>query len=197
MLQCIQCDYMDLSDQNKFGDAFCTDRHRYYDPYSSACSGFKSSSISLRNREDEYDKEQSSGCYLTTAMCGALGYDDNCCYLNILRNFRDTYMMNNKECLPMLVEYEVIGPIISRNIANDKETANIMLENYIAKAIMFIKRKDYQSAITIYQEMFYYLKDKYNLNNLTVDMSNVHFDEKKLDKTRIRTLAKDAKLIRE
>ena len=62
---------------------------------------------------------------------------------------------------------------------------------------MFIKRKDYQSAITIYQEMFYYLKDKYNLNNLTVDMSNVHFDEKKLDKTRIRTLAKDAKLIRE
>ena len=127
MLQCIQCDYMDLSDQNKFGDAFCTDRHRYYDPYSSACSGFKSSSISLRNREDEYDKEQSSGCYLTTAMCGALGYDDNCCYLNILRNFRDTYMMNNKECLPMLVEYEVIGPIISRNIANDKETVSLKL----------------------------------------------------------------------
>ena len=62
---------------------------------------------------------------------------------------------------------------------------------------MFIKRKDYQSAITIYQEMFYYLKDKYNLNNLTVDMSNVQFAEEKLDKARIRTLAKDAQLVRE
>lgn len=195
MAECIQCRYMDLSDKNDYGEAYCQLRGHYYDPYSSACGSLEYSDSSYQNRESEYNND--SCCYLTTAMCKVLGYDDQCDYLEILRDFRDTYMMQKPECFDLLIEYEVIGPIISRHILQDKETANIMLDNYIAKTIMLIKKGQYEQAINTYKAMVYFLKNKYNLNNLKVDIKDVHFtDHEKLDKQKIRTLAKDTCLMR-
>lgn len=195
MAQCIQCVKMNLNDKDKYGDAFCKYYRKYYDPYSSACSHIEYSDSSLRNREDEYENED-SGCYLTTAMCKALGYNDQCVYLQMLRCFRDTYMMQVPECYPLLVEYELMGPMISRQILQDKEVANMMLDQYISKSIMYIKKQEYQKAIDTYKEMFYFLKNRYHLNHIQVDLTEINFNnEEKLDKQKIRTLAKSAKII--
>ena len=189
---------MNLNDKNKYGEALCKDRNRYYDPYSSACSNIEYANSSLKNREDEYEKESSS-CYITTAVCTTLGLDDNCKYLMELRNFRDNYMMNRQECIPLLIEYEVIGPIISRHIEQDKDTAQTMLETYISKAIDLIHQESYESAIETYKLMVEYLKNKYNLNNLSIDMNDIDFNainQEPLNKEKVRTLSKGAKLIR-
>ena len=195
MAMCIQCEKMNLQKTNEYGEAFCEDKDRYYDPYSGACSNIVFSDSSLRNREDEYEKGNSSSCYLTTAMCDVLRYDDNCYYLKVLRNFRDNYMMNNRNYFNLLIEYEVIGPIISKYILKDKETAQIMLDDYISKTIMFIQKKDYKRAINIYIEMVEFLKEKYNMTNLIIDNSNLSF-QPNLNKHMIRTLAKEATIIR-
>lgn len=199
MAQCIQCQNMDLCDRNKFGDAYCKDRGKYYDPYSSACSNIEYSDASLRDREREDENERnhgSSGCYLTTAMCYALGYDDHCVYLETLRRFRDEYMMNDPECYPMLVEYEVVGPMISRQIAQDADIASIMLNEFISKSIMYIKRGEFKSAIDVYRDMFDFLKARYSLENVQVDMTDVDFlQSETMNKQEIRTLAKSAKIV--
>ncbi len=199
MAQCIQCIYMNLHDRDKFGDALCTDRSKYYDPYSSACSNIEYIDASLRDREREDENERnngSSGCYLTTAMCYALGYDDYCVYLETLRRFRDEYMMNDPECYPMLVEYEVVGPMISRQIAQDADIASIMLNEFISKSIMYIKRGEFKSAIDVYRDMFDFLKARYSLENVQVDMTDVDFlQSETMNKQEIRTLAKSAKIV--
>ena len=198
MPQCIQCINMDLNDKNKYGDALCKDRNRYYDPYSSACSNIEYADSSLKKREDEYTKG-SSCCYITTAVCTTLGLDDNCKYLKELRNFRDNYMMKHQEYIPLLIEYEVIGPIISRHIKQDKDTAQTMLETYISKAIALIHQESYESAIGTYKLMVEYLKNKYNLTNLSIDMNDIDFNaisQEDLNKEKVRTLSKEAKLLR-
>lgn len=203
MHNCLQCEYMDLSNTNSFGDAWCKVRKTYYSPYSPVCKDVSYVDDSDDTREKEYennysndDTERNNGadCYLTTAMCDVLGYGDDCYYLKMLRDFRDHYMMKDKDCLELLIEYEVIGPIISKHILNDKETANIMLDNYITKAILFIRKNEFKKAIEVYKEMVYYLKDKYHLNTLSVDIPKVTYNGN-LNKYKVRSLAKEAKLI--
>ena len=195
------CDKMNLNYKNRYGDAFCTLKKDFCSPYSRSCESFSSTDDDYDTRQKEYDNADFSneadnkpGCYLTTAICDVLGYGDDCYYLKMLRYFRDNYMIKRRDCFDLLIEYEVIGPVISEYILKDKETAAFMLDNYIVKAIMFIKRKKYDDAVGVYKEMVYYLKDNYKLNNLSVDMSNVWYD-KNLNKYKIRALAKDAKII--
>ncbi len=200
MPQCIQCENMKLTDKNEYGEALCTDRNRYYDPYSSACRNIVYADSSLQNREDEYEKGSSSCCYITTAVCTTLGLDDNCKYLTELRDFRDNYMMTHQECIPLLIEYELIGPIVSRHIEQDPDTAQTMLETYISKAIALIHQESYESAIETYKLMVEYLKNKYNLNHLSIDMNDIDLstiNQEELNKKKVRTLSKSAKLIRE
>ena len=52
--------------------------------------------------------------------------DDNY-YLNSLREFRNNYMQQNKKYLPLLAEYDIIGPIISNRILNYKNKAKFEL----------------------------------------------------------------------
>ena len=108
-------------------------------------------------------------------------------------------MMKHQEYIPLLIEYEVIGPIISRHIKQDKDTAQTMLETYISKAIALIHQESYESAIGTYKLMVEYLKNKYNLTNLSIDMNDIDFNaisQEDLNKEKVRTLSKEAKLLR-
>lgn len=202
MHQCLLCEYMDLSDVNKYGDALCSLKKSYCSPYSPVCKNVSYVKDSYDEREKEYENNyiyddeinNSSRCYLTTAMCEILGYGDDCYYLKMLRDFRDHYMMKDRECLEMLIEYEMIGPIISKYLLNDKETARVMLDNYIVKAILFIRKKNYEMAIDVYKEMVCFLKDKYHLNDLRVDIPKITYNGA-MNKYKVRSLAKEAKLI--
>lgn len=171
--QCIECGYCDDSNTNWRGYVKCTKLGIFVDPHGSACY-----------RSIEKPQTYRSNCYLTTAMCSILKFDDNCKYLNTLRTFRDNYMKHEPMYLPLLIEYDVVGPLISNNLNNDinkTEIATKMLNHYIIPAVICIEAQDYDQAIDIYTTMTKNLVNYYNipfiqipkLNEDTIDMSTL------------------------
>ena len=99
-------------------------------------------------------------------MCDILGQEDNCPILETLRGFRDNYMKKHEEYLPLLEDYDVVGPVISDRLFNDEnkdKIAQAMLL-FINEAIDSIKDKEYTSAINTYENMTIYLMDYFDLD---------------------------------
>ncbi len=115
-----------------------------------------------------YFEKRENKCYLTTAMCYILGEKDDCETLETLRGFRDNYMKKHEKYLPLLEDYNTVGPIIAEKIYNDKNcfwVATTMKNNFINVALDAIKDKEYDSAINIYENMTYFLMDFYDIDH--------------------------------
>lgn len=99
------------------------------------------------------------GCFLTTAVCETLNLPDDNEYLNTLRKFRDSYMM---EHYPELVsEYYEIAPVITNYIKarpDSDEVFKKMFYLYIAPAVTFIDNGDYPAAMNVYTELVMFAK---------------------------------------
>lgn len=165
---CAACTYM--KDEQYYGKFWCERKGEYRPANDSRCGSFcEANRRSNTSRENMLSYSQSygnSGCYLTTIMCKLLGYDDDNYYLNKLRSFRDNVMQTNPNYIPLLLTYDVVGPVISERLANDPEgktIANTFFNNYISKAVIAINEKEYQSAINIYTAMTKALAEKYNI----------------------------------
>lgn len=167
---CRECLKMDLSDRNRYdnNEAYCTERRHYYNINDRACSTYF--------EYDENRRSTSSTCYITTIVCNILKYDDNCDCLNTLRKFRN-YMLTQPCLLSILYEYDVIGPIISKYIEEDKnkeQIANNLYNNYIKPTVTLIENKDYSLAINKYTDMVNILKKLYNIDiALTIDEEKI------------------------
>lgn len=155
---CSECTYINLSDRNRFDSeqAYCTKRREYVDKNSRACS-----------RYFDYDETRGNvngTCYLTTIISEVLGYRDDCNYLEILRTFRDEYMLENINMQSILYEYDTIGPILANAIRTDdrkEEICTKLFQNYIDEIIRMIQRGEYLSAIMKYIQMVNQLKEFY------------------------------------
>lgn len=158
---CNDCQSYDRNDTNRYDEGYCTEYCRYYPKSDKACSRFN-----LRN-------DINTTCFLTTAICDIFGYEDDCFVLNVMRNFRDTVLVNDVKYHALLTEYEVIGPIISQKMYVDShrgEVAGYYFENYIYDIVMNLSsRKDYDDAINKYIEMVNDLKRMYGV---TKEISN-------------------------
>lgn len=159
---CKDCVCMDLNDRSRYdpNKAWCSERRQYYNPNEPACSTYF--------KYDESRSSVSGGCYLTTICCHILEMQDNVNYLQILRNFRDNYMLNRPELYITLIEYEVVGPKIANAIMEDplkKELAKKILENSIIPITKDIQEKNYTVAIQKYEYMTNTLKNYYNIDN--------------------------------
>lgn len=100
------------------------------------------------------------GCFLTTAVCETLNLPDDNEYLNTLRKFRDSYMM---EHYPELVsEYYEIAPVVTNYIKarpDSDEVFKKMFYLYIAPAVVQIENGDYPSAMNTYMELVAFSKN--------------------------------------
>lgn len=152
---CNDCQSYDKDDTNRWDEGYCTERCQYYPRSDRACSRFK-----LRN-------DVSTTCFLTTAICDIFGFEDKCLCLEVLRNFRDTVLVNDVRYHALLAEYEVVGPIISGKMYRDEhrdEVAEYYFENYIYDIIMNLStRKDYNEAVDKYVEMVNDMKRMYGV----------------------------------
>ena len=159
----MQCDFLDYTGGILSGGYFCKKDNKYVDKITlnTYCDN------SLKYRQCPiYTRGSSGGCYLTTAMCDILGQEDNCPILETLRGFRDNYMKKHEEYLPLLEDYDVVGPVISDRLFNDEnkdKIAQAMLL-FINEAIDSIKDKEYTSAINTYENMTIYLMDYFDLD---------------------------------
>lgn len=170
---CSQCTYLKIDGDKNYGKYWCDnmkewkyaddDKCRYYcDAYS------RSSSDAQKAYDFSKQSKGNSGCYLTTITCQILSMKDDNVYLNTLRNFRNNYLQTSREGLELLIQYDEIGPQISRCISKDSEKFNIaytLFNNYIAPITLDIMDLEYEKAISQYMEMTNKLIKYYNIDN--------------------------------
>ncbi len=169
---CIDCNKLNIRDKYD-RRVRCTYKCEYITPKTSNdynCYGYcydYSRSSSDKNEVKNYIEYYNNGCYITTIICNILGMNNTNYYLETLRNFRNNYMQTNINYLPLLAEYDIIGPIISNKIINSKNNQQIaytIFNKYITKCVNLIERKKYKEVITIYTIMTLELKKLFKLN---------------------------------
>lgn len=167
---CAACTYLG-EDANYDGKYYCDRKgervyacdpkcYRFIEAYSRSNSG---RSNMYSNSKDH----MSSGCYITTAMCNILGYQDDNYYLNTLRTFRDKTLKKDYKYINLLLMYDLYGPLIATNLKNDtnnKEIATHLFNGYITKAVTAIEHKKTSDAVNIYIAMTHTLAERYNIN---------------------------------
>ncbi len=103
-------------------------------------------------------------CYITTAACQVRGMDDDCVELNILRDYRDTYMMSKPDGEKLIREYYDVAPSIIKHInvrPDAKQVYDEIWEDYIAPCIEDIREGKMEECLDLYIDMVYRMKDKY------------------------------------
>ena len=183
---CNDCENYDPENTNWRGWGYCTERNQYYPKSDRACTN------KFAHKSDYVPM-----CFLTTAICDMLGMDDNCYGLNVMRNFRDTILVNDPRYYPLLAEYEVVGPVISENMYKDEhgvEVAEYYFENYIYDIVMNLStKKDYNDAVKKYVEMVTDFKRMYgvtmevtenDVNSLSDKIQRKEYKVKKLVRTK-------------
>ncbi len=102
-------------------------------------------------------------CFITTACCEWSGLPDNCKELRILRSFRDSYMLQEKEGQIELEEYYKIAPKIIESISATDNQDYVYGELFkkIKTAVVLIEKGDDEAAYLLYKEMITGVKDRY------------------------------------
>lgn len=145
-LRCCDCENLDTSDRNKYGEAYCPVDRDYVRLDSHTCSSFV------------------PNFYVMTVYCKIKGLPYDCKEMTTLINFRDNYMMCNDDGKEFLCDYENIGPLIAARLKCDiykMDVVETMCENYIIPAIEFINEQRYDEAQETYIEMIETLKIRY------------------------------------
>ena len=142
---CVDCTYW------KETTHYCT-KHGYSSNGSESCSDF--------------DPKSSGGCYITTALCDVLGFDDDCEVMEKLRMFRDGYLCKHNQYKDLLLEYDTVGRKIAYLISKDIDKTSLcslLYTNYFRNIINKIDNGDSNEAIDIYSDMVKELRQRYNL----------------------------------
>lgn len=159
--ECMDCNEFNkyLVKNNMF---YCSKMKRFVALNERSCNTYF-----IKRDRNKVDVRPSNGCYITTAICYILGYEDDCPILESLRGFRDNYMKHQEYCLPLLEDYDVVGPLISEKLLEDKncvKQANRMLNNFISEALSAIRDREYDAAVDIYTNMTEFLMDWYEID---------------------------------
>lgn len=107
---------------------------------------------------------QKKYCYITTAVCESLGKEDDCYELNLLRNYRDTYLMSTKEGKALVEEYYNVAPTIVTRINKEKNAAELYQDiwnTYLKPCIQYIEGHQEEACKEWYMEMVLKLKGRY------------------------------------
>lgn len=122
----------------------------------------KKSWNSTTHNADKSDNEKSSGgCYLTSACMKHFQekFDDNCEELNILRNFRDSFVLKDD-----INHYYKTAPFIVEaidNVENNDLIYKFIYQNVVNKCVNAIKNGDYEFAYNRYKSSFLALEEQF------------------------------------
>lgn len=158
--QCGSCVYFEFLGDDRKG--YCSYYKCYYYPGDSC----------------NHQTKDSSNCYITTIICDVLGYSDDCGVLNTLRGFRNNVLQRDPKYLKLLLEYDIVGPEIAKNIKeectknNDKELWIQFYNSYLSSAANYIENNQTDLAIERYTEMVNALKEYYGLASLDEMIEN-------------------------
>lgn len=103
-------------------------------------------------RRKGYGQEDSSGCFITTACVTSQGLPDDCYELQVLRKFRDTYVVAQLGGKKLLDEYYITAPLIVEQINKQRNAVAIYQELYknIQEAVKLIEQMMHTEAFNLY-----------------------------------------------
>ena len=170
---CSECTFLDLNNEYNSNDGRfrCEAKYEWHYANEIACyrecyAYGRDSSVARAAFKHSEECRSSSGCYLTTITCEIMGLDDDSYYLQTLRNFRKNVLQKNKKYKQLLVEYDIIGPIIARKLKQDNKKDMIalnLLNLGISKTVYHILNNDNLNAIKTYMTMTELLIQGYNI----------------------------------
>jgi hypothetical protein len=114
---------------------------------------------------DDQKRSSSSSCFLTTACVEYAGLSDDCHELQVLRNFRDNYVVTLPKGDEILAEYYSTAPQIVRDIQASCHRDEVLqkLFNQVKEIVVLIDAGCNQQAANCYTNMFRALKQQHGL----------------------------------
>ena len=103
-------------------------------------------------------------CYITTAVCESQGNADDCYELELLRDYRDHYLLSSPEGEALVKEYYNIAPTIVSRIGRSEAPGQVYEEiwqNYLAPCVGLIEAGKPEACREKYMAMVYELKGRY------------------------------------
>ena len=103
-------------------------------------------------------------CYITTAVCDSLGRPDDCYELNLLRNYRDTYLSAKEEGKVIVEEYYDIAPTIVNRIRRQENADELfqgIWDDYLQPCVKMIEEEQMEECQECYTNMVRDLQKKY------------------------------------
>lgn len=160
---CGDCAKFDLNQKEYWGERYyCTEKCKYKYKNDESCHNY------IKRPEEGY---KPAGCYITTIVCLKLGYKDDCEFLTNLRFLRENYLKKFPKGINLLREYDVIGPVISKQIMQSPTIDSLILMNkYIIPTSNYIMSKNYEKATQLYKTMVDELKEKYSYELSTTEI---------------------------
>ena len=101
------------------------------------------------------------GCFITTAVCDWLGRPDDCEELEVLRAFRDGYMMADPDREAQIKEYYEIAPQLVERVnamANSDDVWLTVYGAFLVPAVKCIQAAHWAEAHEIYTDLVFWLK---------------------------------------
>lgn len=103
-------------------------------------------------------------CYITTAVCESQGKPDDCYELQLLRDYRDHYLLLTEEGEALVKEYYNIAPTIVNRIRHSEDSQKIYAEiwnSYLSPCVRMIEEGEQEACKERYMDMVYELKGRY------------------------------------
>jgi len=122
------------------------------------------SSISLSTKERISGGFRKGLCYITTAVCKSLDKSDDCYELNLLRDYRDDYLLSFPEGKAVVEEYYDVAPTLVNRINRHSDAKGIywgIWENYIQPCVSFIQADQKEACKELYFQMVRKLEEEY------------------------------------
>jgi hypothetical protein len=117
----------------------------------------------IRKRKGYYKEKESSGCFISTACVARKGLPDDCYELQVLRKFRDEFVIPRINGQELISKYYNVAPLIVQQINKQNNAGNIYDQLFIEikKAVSLIEHKMYQSAFELYCRLVEELEGKF------------------------------------
>jgi ArsR family metal-binding transcriptional regulator len=110
----------------------------------------------IENDDEDDEDSPSSKCFITTAVCKALGRKDDCYELNAFRAFRDNWLLKQRDGKIIVDEYYRIAPKIIAAIDKVDKRNHVYIniwKTYLAECLNLIEAENYAECKTKYTEM--------------------------------------------
>lgn len=115
------------------------------------------------DRSFHVEPNDHTGCFLTTACVEYAGLADDCKELQVMRNFRDTYVRNLDNGSGILAEYYTAAPLIVQRIRSAPNSNEVLgsLFHQLQVVVDLLDAERVSEAWQISKQTFDLLKQEY------------------------------------